>query len=151
MSDIKEVSQDAFNECYESSYKQNKIYIFTMNDYDEFELSFKKFMDYIPTLVEEQEIMPTVSNIKDILISFIEEIDYLPENIKDQYITEIRNNKDFCQIINDRDELDVINYSKNIVPIDMKKIEDINRKKELGTLTETDILNYKIGIEDMHH
>lgn len=147
MSDIKEVSQEAFNECY----KQNKEYIFTMNDYDEFELNFKKFMDYLPDMMEQNDILPTVSNIKDCLISFIEEITSLPDIVKDQYITEINNNKNFCYIINDRDELNVMKFSNDIVPINIKDIEDINKKQEQGILTETDILNYKLGIADIHH
>ena len=186
MTDIKEVLQDIFNECYvvvptEPELKQNSeseqelnsdtdqdfsitsgseseqeiepkiIPEFSMDIYNEFELSFKKFIDHIPDLMDKHSIFPTVDNIKACLISFVEESSYLPSIIRDQYIQEIEDNKNFCYIINDKEQLDVINYSKELVPIDMKKIEEINRKHEEGTLTETEILDYKIGLTDMHH
>ena len=179
MSDINEVSQDACNEYYVVPKQNSKsesepdtdqefsissgseseietettkpIIEFSMDTYNEFELTFKKFIEHIPDLMDKHGILPTVDNIKACLISFVEESSYLPSIIRDQYIQEIEDNKDFCYIINDRHELDVINYSKNIVPIDMKKIEEINRKHEEGTLTETEILDYKIGLTDMHH
>jgi hypothetical protein len=144
------ISQDAFNECYKNP-EQDKIYIFTMNDYENFELGFKKFIEYLPEMMEKNDIVPTVNNIKDCLISFVEEVELLPREVKDQFINEIENSKDFANIINDKEELDVVKYNKVLEPIDMKKIEEINKKHENGTLTEVDVLNYKIGLDDIHH
>jgi hypothetical protein len=144
------ISQDAFNECYKNP-EQDKIYIFTMNDYENFELGFKKFIEYLPEMMEKNDIVPTVNNIKDCLISFVEEVELLPQEVKEQFINEIENSKDFANIINDKEELDVVKYNKVLEPIDMKKIEEINKKHENGTLTEVDVLNYKIGLDDIHH
>lgn len=112
---------------------ENKI--FTMQDYETFEIDFNHYITVLPDLMVENDIFPTVSNIKQHLIDYINCQENMPDNLKIELGEYIKNETTFCNLISDVDNNIIINdFIKHIEPLDFDELklkdDEIVRKQK---------------------
>lgn len=114
---------------------ENKIKIFTMQEYESFEIDFNHYITVLPDLMVENNIFPTVYNIKQHLIDYINCQENMPDDLKIDLGEYIKTETTFCNLISDVDNnININDMIKNIEPLDFDELklkdDEIVRKQK---------------------